>query len=430
MKFYQLVFLLVTSVFISCQDEEPNIGPIQMEVPQLPIVMLHGTLASGDTYALQFQRFISNGYAADELYAFDWNSIDEQPIELLDSFIETVLVNTGAEQINLLGHSAGGGFAFNYLNDIQRAGKVNKYAHIAGTSISGPAGPTEEIPTLNLYSPDDRTVAGSDILNVTNVSIDGKDHYEIATSEESFEALYSFFNEKQPEFLTIQEDEMIHISGRVVTLGENESLSNIDIEIYALDNTNGERLSLEPTMVLESNTKGNWGPIEVEKNRNYEFVISDENNPDFRKLHYYREGFVKSDGLVYLRAFPPMGSLAGLLLSAVPRDDNQSVLAIFSANKAMINGRDELLVDDQVLSTVELTSADQTTIALFVYDDGDEESSLSPHASFSFSPFLNGADQYISTEEEKYITVKFNNRTLHVRNWKSETEGVSVLVFN
>ena len=91
--------------------------------------MMHGVLAAGDTYEQQFLRFTSNGYDPRVVYVFDWNSIGlgANNEVLLDKFIDDILEKTGQTQVNLVGHSAGGGLGYGYCENASRAAKIAHY---------------------------------------------------------------------------------------------------------------------------------------------------------------------------------------------------------------------------------------------------------------------------------------------------------------
>jgi triacylglycerol esterase/lipase EstA (alpha/beta hydrolase family) len=117
--------------------------PSGCDTTLLPVVMVHGFLAAGDTYAPFLMRFHSNGYCLNRLFAFDWNSISgTNTVAALDAFIDNVLAETGATQVNLMGHSAGGGTCYEYLTDAMHAAKVAHYVHIGSSIQAGPAGPS------------------------------------------------------------------------------------------------------------------------------------------------------------------------------------------------------------------------------------------------------------------------------------------------
>ena len=424
------LFLIGLVIISACkQDDEMETMPCDSTV--LPIVMAHGFLASGDTYATQFQRFTSNNYCADRLFAFDWNTLEQEGAEdLLDAFIDDVLAQTGATQVNLVGHSAGSGLGYGYLSDAARAAKVAHYVEVGSDPNDQPAGPNGEIPMLNIWSEDDLIVAGGDVSGATNIQLSGVDHYEVATSATTFEAMYEFFNDKLPTTTSILMEEEMTIAGRAVTLGENTPIGGATVSIYALDAATGNRRNNEADAVLTTDADGYWSGFAAEADTYYEFHLV-STNPDDRAIHYYREPFTRSNSLVYLRGFPPVGSLAGILLASVPQDDNQSVLAVFTANQAVLFGRDELSVNGFDLATSEYAAPEKTNIAFFLYDDGNNQTDGNIHSVFNFLPaFLIGLDYHIPTTEPGSVELKFNGRVMHVPNLKSGTDGTMVAVFD
>lgn len=425
-----LVFSLIT-ISISCKKDKDDDTPSCVQ-EQLPIVMVHGFLASGDTYANQFMRFTSNGYCQNYLYAYDWNTLDQSVDRdaMLDAFINEVLNKTKANKVNLVGHSAGGGLGYTYLSEANRAAKVAHYVHIGSFMQDGPAGPGGNVATLNIWSPDDLVVPSGDIPGATNVTISGADHYEVATASATFDAIYRFFNNgTAPNTINIVSESKVSISGKVLKLGENESIAGADVEVFQLDEF-GVPIGSTPQYTIKSNSKGFWGPIDVVPNSPYLFKVVTNISGD-RKVNYYREGFSRSNSLVYMRTLPAPTSLAGILLSSLPSNDNQSALIIFSANKAVISGRDELLVDGEEISTEDFAAADQTSIAFFLFDENDnQQSDFVPFGLFGSFPFLSSVDMYFPAQNATYIECEFNGRKQFVRNWKSSSEGIAIAVFD
>lgn len=405
-------------------------GPIQACDPsRAPVVFVHGLLASGDTWSTQIQRFASNGHCQERYFAFDWNSLSPGGADaLLDAFIDSVLAVTQAEKVHLVGHSAGGGRGYSYLSDPARAAKVISYAHIGSSAQSAPAGPGGIIPTINIYSTGDKVVNGTDIPGAQNVVFNGLDHYQVATSAATFEALYTFFYGSSPTTTTVEPSSTITISGRCVTLGENTPTTNVTIEMYKTD-ANGNPIPPAIT-TFTVGPSGHWGPVEVEAETYYMFFVTSASS-NFRKVIYYYEPFIRDNPAVYLRTFPSALSLAGLLLSAVPNNDNQSVISIFTSTQAVIHGRDSLSLDGIDLATAALASESASMIALFCYDNGaDGQGNGEPMANFAVFPFLQGADIPVPPAPEKTWNITFNGTTMPVRNWRSKSDGVVIAVFN
>lgn len=396
-----------------------------------PIVFVHGFLASGDTWARQVMRFTSNGYCAERLYAFDWNTLAQgaDNAALLDRFIDSVLQITKSTKVNLVGHSAGGGLGYTYLSNSQRAAKVAYYVHIGSAVQNGPAG-NGSVPTLNIWSPQDLIVQGGDINGATNVRLDGKDHYEVATCKEAFQAMYSFFNSGAiPENPDIVSENANKVSGRVLTLGENQPRAGAEIKIYEVDIATGFRKSNTPEHSLTADGRGNWGPVQLRRNVYYEFEVNTKISGD-RVVYYYREPFVRSNPLVYLRTLPPANSFVGLLFSGLPNSANQSLVTVFAASQGVSAGRDTLKVNNLLVSTSALTPPSKNAIAFFLYDGNNNgQSELTPVGLFAQFPFLVGADMFFPTTPRGTITCTLNGRSIHVEN-KPSNSGISIAVFD
>lgn len=422
-NFTTIILLLLVS---SCKKETLD--------HKTPIVFVHGFLAAGDTYEKQAKRFTSNGYSLDDLYTFDYNSLDvlNNPENALDNFINEILSKTKAKKVNLVGHSRGAILVYDYCKQYEHATKIEHLAMLAGIKQSIPAGPSGVLPTLNIFSKDDKIMTfGGEIKNATNLQLQGKDHYEVATSAETFEALYRFFNQgKIPATLDIQPDENIVLSGKAASFGENIPKAATVIEVYEINALTGFRINQEPTATFKTDIYGNWGSFNAKKSTYYEFVVYNPDVAGDRKVHYYREPFLRSDKFIYLRTYPAEGSLAGIFLSSLPKDDKQSVAAFFGASQAVIAGRDILTINGYNYSNNTFANATNTTIALFLYDENNnKKTDNSSIAAFALFPFLKGADAFYSTELTSTILFEFNGRNLPVCNWKSASEGVSVAVF-
>ncbi len=449
--FFTLCFLCLN---LSCDKEtlepagDPSVQAAQVssesELPEVevstpdpcvdtyrPVVVVHGFLASGDTYATQFQRFTSNGYCNNALYAFDWNSaaFGADQSSALSDFIDIVISKTGSSQVDLVGHSAGGGVCYGYLESATNAAKVAHYVHIGSSSQSQPPGPNGEVSTLNISSTDDATTGTSNVSGAENLTLSGYDHYQVATCSETFSAMYEHFNQELPTTAEIVSESFIAICGKALTLGENAPLQSAVIEIYEVSPATGQRVNTQADHILQTNANGYWGPVSVDAGVPYEFVVDSGLSGD-RVVHYYREGFQRSNALVYLRTLPPATSLAGLLLAGLPSDDTQAVVGLFASSQAVISGRDDLMLNEYDLSVPEFTSADQTTIAMFLYDDGDSNSSLDPVPTFTGIQFLNGADLFIPGDPTATVTASLNGRTIRCPAWPSASDGLIVIVFD
>jgi pimeloyl-ACP methyl ester carboxylesterase len=424
------IVIALSIIVLSCnKTSTSNDSGIPEPQPsgRTPIIFLHGFLASGDTYEKQIKRFASNGYSLADLYTFDWNTLDfgANNVSDLDKFIDGVLTKTGASQVELVGHSAGTNVVQEYTR--KHRSKIKHLVLLAGF----PPNSQDSTPILNVYSTFDYIAqGGKDVTNGTNLKLTDKDHYQVATCTETFTAMYKFFNDDTaPQQLEYTAENDIILSGKAGSFGENKFLANTVVEIYKVDASTGFRTQSSPIKSFLTDVNGYWGPFRAEANTYYEFVVYD-NISGSRKIHYYREPFTRSDKEIYLRTFPVGASLAGLFLGGIPKDDLQSVTIFFGASQAAVANRDILVLNGNTLSNNTFCSKENTTIALFAYDDNKNKNtdlySISAFASF---PFLKGADIYFSTDIDQTISMKFNGRQLNARNWKSNSEGVNVMVF-
>lgn len=432
-KIFFLLLSLLVALNSSCRKSKGHDAGTHDTCPQksTPVIFVHGFLASGDTYANQIMRFSSNGYCAERLVVFDWNTLNQSVdhVTALDQLVNQTLQQTSAEKVYLVGHSAGGNLCYSYLNDPTRSAKVAGYVHIGSTRRDGPAGPQGNIATLNIWSPQDLIVQSGDISGAQNLKIEGKDHYEIATCAETFEAMYRFFNEgKKPQTLQITPQSEVKISGRVLTFGENQPKGGALIHLYEIDQTSGERKTGNPVQTLTADIRGNWGPVDVKTDAYYEFEV-DTRQVGERKVFYIREPFKRTNPLVYLRTLPPANSFVGLLFSGLPADTIQTVATIFTANQGVTAGRDSLSVKGHILSTNTFCAPANNTIAIFLYDgNSNQKSDLTAQGFFGQFPFLSSADMYIPAHSPTPLEAIFNGKSIRTKTRKS-ADGVMILVF-
>lgn len=398
-----------------------------------PIVFVHGFLASGDTWESFARRFASNGYCADLLFAFDWNTVTRAPSTLndLDALIDSAIAASGATQVDLVGHSAGGGIGYDYLANPARAAKVAHYAHIASVvkaALPGPEGSGVE--TLQLTSPADLVVTDrADIPGATNTVLDELDHYAVATAPASFAELYTFFRGAAPATLEATDEPVPYISGRVVSLGENRPTVGASVSIYEVDAATGLRLTPLPAARFLVGEEGTFGPFIGARDTFYEFEVWPA-DPRAIPVRYFRRPFERSAGLVYLRTFPGPGSLAASFLTAVKFDDRASTVVVFGGDGAFLAGRDTLTLNGTNIATEDVASAADSTIALFAYDTNlNQTTEATPVGLFESFPFLAAMDVYVPPAAEQPVEVQFGRQKIVMPGSPARARGALIAVF-
>ncbi len=379
----------------------------------LPLVLVHGFLASGDTWAGQAQRFVEQGYCRERIYAFDWNTLGGRNADsLLNVFIDGVLQRSGARQVNLAGHSAGGGLCYRYLRNPEHARKVAHYAHIGSGALTVPAGDRQQVPTLIIRSRGDRVVRDTLRSAVPTLELETADHLQTAASAESFRSLYRFFHgtAPAPRAEHLKPGGPVRLAGRVVSLGDNQPARACRIRFFQLDAASGARRPAEALHEIRPDETGHWGPLEVPRGA----CLEAEMIPDSgRVISYFFEPFEQDNGWVYLRTLPLTG-FGAFLLKKLPAYPDRATLAVFSQSAAIQHGRDSVTVNGYPLHTAALAAPEATLIAAFLFDDGDRVSSGARIPQFGNGIFLQAMDLCIPAPDRQPVNLFFNGRTLHL----------------
>ena len=374
--------------FDECQQDKP------------PILALHGFLAAGDTYLSMEDFFVQKGWCRGAFRVLDWDSLSQERLDVIDAIndeIEDMKSIYQAEQIILIGHSAGGGLSLDYLDNSLYHEKIAAYIHLASFPIATP--PT--IPMLNIYSSADKVVSESteissndqNVDHVQNIDMNILDHFEVATHSDVFVHIQDFLEETLA--LTMDDtasSSEIEIYGKSVYFGSNEIIQQADIFVYELQDA--ERTTNTPLFVTQSNQFGLFGPIPVNPETTYEICLKKTNEPSICHLFPY---FDSSSSVLRLRGVPEEG-LAANLLSSIPLENTSSVRFVtFSSQQALIYGRDSLVLEGEELILEERAAPEDSLIAIFHYDANSDEISDGDVPLFQAFPFLSGLDQYFST---------------------------------
>lgn len=395
----------------------------QCDVEQRPVIFIHGFLASGDTWSNAVKFFQQSGYCKNRLYAFDWNSVGgngKQNEQLLSQFIQQIKKETGAVQVDLIGHSAGGGLARSYLKDSNQARNVAHYVHIGSRKWveNFPWFPNERC--LNIFSTEDR-VAGTSagvIEGANNLRLTEEDHYQVATSVKSLTGILNFLAPtKKAANSLLATKKKVEIAGKAVILGDNMPMKNATVTIYPINQKNGRR-TRKPAINLITAENGGWGPVVVEAGIPYEIELLPSDSKK-KKISYFFSSFEQDNPLVYLRGFPE-GNRMSSLLGKIPEEENQSALVIYAASAAMVGGRDSVTVNQFPVCSKELTPASKTVITSFIFDDGDGISSGKTLKQFAAAPFIGGLDRLLPVGARMKHQIYYNGKLLTVPAYPSK----------
>lgn len=402
----------------------------QCDTSLRPVVFIHGFLASGDTWSNAVHYFRQTGYCADRLYAFDWNSIvgsGKKTEQQLTQLIDRILTTTGAKKVDLVGHSAGGGLARNFLKDSQQASKVAHYVHIGSRKWTGSYDWFPNDRCLTIFSSGDKVAGNSagPTEGASNLALTEEDHYQVATGETSLKAMLQFFNRDKKDFIPIGNGRKVSIAGKAVLLGDNQPMLGAQINIYPLKKNNGARKMVGAITGLTVADAGAWGPVIVKPGNPYEVELIPADSSK-RKISYFFPAFSHSDPLVYLRGIPE-GNRMMAMLGTLPEKVNQSILVVYSATGAMIGGRDSVTVNGSPVCSPALTPASKTVISSFIFDDGDSSSSGNVLRQFNSLPFIGGVDLLLPAGKGKTIDIYWNGKQMKIPA-KSSKERIMLVV--
>lgn len=403
-----------------------------------PIIFVHGGSGSGAQFESQAMRFTSNGYPQSHIAVLEYDSsqpLVNNPANMaalhvrLDALIAELQANTGAEQIDLMGHSLGTAVSQSYLATPARAANVAHYVNIDGGAAAAPPG---GVPTLALWAGAVNRPTPPTIVGATNVTIPDQEHVEVATSEEAFFEMYHFLQGKEPLTTHILPLLRPDISGRATNFPQNTGLDGATLAIWWVDGDTGERIGSTPRETFAIGPDGSWGPFKGWYGLHYELELSREGEVT---INYFYEPFLRSDHLVRL-------NVAGGLAPFITSSENHTALTVvrfreFWGDRGAQN--DVLEIDGT--DVVNPISAPSGTVGLasvsfFLFDVGLDMLSNVPGPvaqPFAFLGFLTAQDLFIPTDPPGTVSVRVVPRgvtedevTVNVPNLPSTTNRVVV----
>jgi len=409
-------------------SEERDAGATDL-ASALPIVFIHGYTGSAQQFTTDAIRFVANGYPSERLRAYEHDGVGMDLsvfVEGADAMIDEVREKFGTDQVYLIGHSRGTSVSNMYLSDPARAAKVAKYVAEDGAGC-----PDIDVPCI----------APAQTTNTRpgqTLPLEGQRHVEVATSKESFAAQYEFFFGKAPEVIEIvKQREPVEISGRAVNVPANTGREGASLDIWELVAESGKRVGDKPLAHFEIAASGDWGPVTVDPDKYYEFVLSSET--DDYQHHFYEQPFLRSTQFVRLRSGPTDSAArmnsnlgdghASIVVSRMREWTVDDVLEV--STKAPDN--------DQEAKNV-ISEASNNRIAIYLHDDAATpgESSLELLPWFPEQAFQTGVDIFMpaSDADEPAGTITLRNlprgdsdkpQVLHVPNWPSTNHNISVM---
>jgi pimeloyl-ACP methyl ester carboxylesterase len=399
-----------------------------------PVIFVHGGAGSGAQFESQAMRLTSNGYPADLIAVHEYDSTFgintmEQVWAGLDQLIADKLAETGADQVDLLGHSLGTTVSQGYLNSSpERAATVAHYVNIDGRTATAPPGGVD---TLAVWGEGSQTRT---IVGAQNYYAPDQSHVQVATAAETFAQFYEFFTGRAPRTTDVRPQHgRINLSGEANLFPSNVGAASANLEIWEVDGRTGERRGRGPKATFDIGEDGAWGPFRASPRKNYEFALVSAAGTTH---HFYFQRFVRSDHLIRLLTSEP-GTGLDLLRE---KSDRHSTLTIVRykewwGDQGDLN--DSLAIDGLNILNAANSPRTKRVNAIFAFDIGSDGVTdlTAPHPVLFSLPFLTGIDVFIPATDPPDTTVEVamtartaggDTAVVNIPNWVSTQHHTTI----
>jgi hypothetical protein len=199
--------------------------------------------------------------------------------------------------------------------------------------------------------------------------------------------------------------------------------------VWEVDGATGQRSAAEPVTRVSIDESGDWGPVQVQAGRHYEFAVLRPGSPTH---HHYYEPFLRSDHLVRVLESDPL-TLAG---DRGPRHVSGVILRYKEMWGDQGEQNDVVALNGTNICTEVLCPVSKRVNAAFfadVHSDGQTDLST-PNPVYSALPFVIGVDIFLPAETPPSgkTTLELRSRgggparTVNFPNFASLTDVVTV----
>ncbi|AKU18661.1 hypothetical protein VV02_05365 [Luteipulveratus mongoliensis] len=103
---------------------------------QNPVIFVHGYGGAADDVSAIKQSFLDAGYSADQIHSLDFpnEQVNETTAQQLSTTVNSVLTQSGASKVDVIGFSMGSLSSRYYLKNLGGTAKVEHFASIAGAN--------------------------------------------------------------------------------------------------------------------------------------------------------------------------------------------------------------------------------------------------------------------------------------------------------
>ena len=326
-----------------------------------PIIFVHGNGDDASRWIPIIWLFETNGYPADRLSAIRFHnpvartddthdeadrSSTAQSMQELSSFVQDMLRRTHARKVVLVGSSRGGLTIRNYIQngggkDVVSAeilcGTPNHGVNVSASNLGGEfnGGGTflSALNTLNeqktevtsgvraltlrsdrldkyaqptgiaLGRPEAATgvsFEGPSLVGAENVVLPGKDHRELAFSDEAFAVMYRFITGGDAKTLQIRPEQKVVVSGLITGFGgaaaTNDPLSAVHVRVAEVRSQGEDHVVYDKI----TDNSGAWGPVQASSNIELSFDLESHG----RHVVYFLPPLSRTTTLLNFRLLP------------------------------------------------------------------------------------------------------------------------------
>ena len=301
--------------------------------------------------------------------------------------------------------------------------------NIDGAAADAPPGGVE---TLAVWGEGNEA---DEIVGAENYYAPDQSHVQVATSTETFEQIYEFFNGEQPRTTDVVPEPpgQIRLSGEANVFPQNAGADGFTLRIFEIDGSTGERVRSRPEATFEIAADGAWGPFRAHGRKRYEFEL-ERTNGTFH--HVYFQPFLRSDHLVRLLTTRPG---EGLDLLRQPSDTSAGLGVIRYKEMWGDQGADSDILEINGVNVLNPATAPRTkrVNAMFAFDDNlDGVTDLSAPVQPWFSiPFLSAVDLVMPATAPPDDTIRVEmvaragdgeREVINIPNWASAEHTVTL----
>lgn len=428
-RFRPAAFALVMVVVLMAASWAPT--TVIADETTLPVVYVHGGAGSAAQYETQAMRWASNDYPNVVTGIDRTSSLPPILNPMLDAFFDGVMAETGDDQIYVIAHSLGTSLMVNYLNSSpERSARVAKYINIDGATGEACPGNPDPVDCMNIA----RNPAS--MMGPINVHFPDYGHTECVTADASFVEQYRFLTGEEPRTTLVLPEPpgQVEIAGKVINFPENTGVEGATVELWEVNPATGARKYAEPEAVFTLGPSGEWGPVQVNGQKHYEFMVL---RPDSdRVAYYYRQPFLRSNYLVRLLSSYPD---SGIIQNTEVGPDHAAAVLIRYREWWGDQGADNDVLEINGVNVLNAATSPRikNTIGVHAFDqNSDQVTDVSAPIPYFFAQFFQtGVDLFMPASDPPDGVVSFVSaprgdttrlQVVNTPNWPSEEGRISI----